>query len=66
MGTGTAEVIEVSDQDHELSLREPCGGVHNLDVRPGLNGDPLNQLKVGDFFGFRSIQPITIEILPAG
>ena len=66
MGTGTAEVVQVSEQDHELSLREPFGGVHNLDVRPGLNGDQLNQLKVGDFVGFRSIQPIPIGIRPAG
>ena len=65
MGTGTAEVVKLSDQDHELSLREPFGGVYNLDVRPGLNGDPLNQLKVSDFIGFRPIQPIAIGIRPA-
>ena len=66
MGTGTAEVVKVSEQDHELSLRGPFGGIHNLDVRPGLNGDPLAQLKVGDFVSFRSIQPIAIGIRPAG
>ena len=66
MGTGTAEVVKVSEKDHELSLRGPFGGIHNLDVRPGLNGDPLAQLKVGDFVSFRSIQPIAIGIRPAG
>ena len=66
MGTGTAEVVKVSEKDHELSLRGPFGGIHNLDVRPGLNGDPLAQLKVGDFVRFRSIQPIAIGIRPAG
>ena len=66
MGSGTAEVVKVSEKDHELSLRGPFGGIHNLDVRPGLNGDPLAQLKVGDFVRFRSIQPIAIGIRPAG
>ena len=66
MGTGTAEVVKISEEDHELSLRGPFGGIHNLDVRPGLNGDPLAQLKVGDFVRFRSIQPIAIGIRPAG
>ena len=65
MATGTAEVVKISEQDHELSLRGPFGGVHNLDVRNGLNGDPLAQLKVGDFVSFRSIQPIAIGIRPA-
>ena len=62
MGTGTAEVVKVSEKDHELSLRGPFGGIHNLDVRPGLSGDPLAQLKVGDVVSFRSIQPIAIGI----
>ena len=65
MGTGTAEVVKVSEKDHELSLRGPFGGIHNLDVRPGLSGDPLAQLKVGDVVSFRSIQPIAIGIRPA-
>ena len=55
MGTGTAEVVKVSEQDHELSLRGPFGGIHNLDVRPGLIGDPITQLKPGDVVSFRSI-----------
>ena len=64
MGTGTAEVVKISedDHDHELSLRGPFGGVHNLDVRPGLNSDPLAQVKLGEFASFRSIQPIAIGI----
>ena len=66
MGTGTAEVVKVSEQDHELSLRGPFGGIHNLDIRPGLNGDPLALLKVGDVVSFRSIQPVAIGIRPAG
>ena len=65
MGTGTAEVVKVSEKDHELSLRGPFGGIHNLDVRPGLSGNPLAQLKVGDVVTFRSIQPIAIGIQPA-
>jgi len=66
MGTGTAEVVKVSEQDHELSLRGPFGGIHNLDVRPGGNGDPITQLKPGDVVSFRSIQPVAIGIRPAG
>ena len=65
MGTGTAEVVKVSEKDHELSLRGPSGGIHNLDVRPGLSGNPLAQLKVGDVVSFRSIQPIASGIQPA-
>ena len=41
MGTCTAEVVKVSEQDNELSLRGPFGGIHNLDVRPGGDGDPI-------------------------
>ena len=66
MGTGTAEVVKVSEQDHELSLRGPFGGIHNLDVRAGLIGDPITQLKPGDVVSFRSIQPVAIGIRPAG
>ena len=66
MGTGTAEVVKVSEQDHELSLRGPFGGIHNLDVLPGGNGDPITQLKPGDVVSFRSIQPVAIGIRPAG
>ena len=62
MGTGTAEVVKISEEDHEFSLRGSFGGVHNLDVRPGLNGYPLAQLKLGDFVSFLSIQPIAIGI----
>ena len=67
MGTGTAEVVKVSEQDNELSLRGgPFGGIHNLDVRPGGDGDPITQLKPGDVVSFRSIQPVAIGIRPAG
>ena len=66
MRTGTAEVVKVSEQDHELSLRGPFGGIHNLDVRPGLNGDPITQLKPGYVVSFRSFQPVAIGIRPAG
>ena len=66
MGTGTAEVVKVSEQDNELSLRGTFGGIHNLDVRPGGDGDPITQLKPGDVVSFRSIQPVAIGIRPAG
>ena len=46
MGTGTAEVVKVSEKDHELSLRGPFGGIHNLDVRPGLSGNPLSLIHI--------------------
>ena len=62
MGTGSEEVLKISEEDHELSLRGPFGGVHNLDVRPGLNSDPLARVKLGEFVSFRSIQPIAIGI----
>ena len=62
MATGTAEVVKVSEKDQELSLRGPFGGVHNLDVRSDINGDPLQTLKVGDYVEFRAIKPIAIAV----
>ena len=62
MATGTAEVVKLSEKDHELSLRGPFGGIHNLDVRDGISGDPLKSLDVGDFVEFRAIKPIAIAI----
>ena len=62
MATGTAEVVKISEEDQEISLRGPFGGVHNLDVRNGISGDPFNELKLGDFVNFRMIQPIAIAI----
>ena len=62
MATGTAEVVKISEEDQEISLRGPFGGVHNLDVRNGINGDPFQDLKLGDFVDFRMIQPIAIAI----
>jgi len=62
MATGTAEVVKMSEKDHELSLRGPFGGIHNLDVRDGISGDPLKSLEVGDFVEFRAIKPIAIAI----
>ena len=62
MATGTAEVVKLSEKDHELSLRGPFGGIHNLDVRDGISGDPLKSLEVGDFVEFRAIKPIAIAI----
>ena len=46
----------------ELSLRGPFGGVHNLDVRGDINGDPVQTLKVGDYVEFRAIKPIAIAV----
>ncbi|RPF79525.1 MAG: hypothetical protein CBB80_011520 [Synechococcus sp. TMED20] len=62
MATGTAEVVKVSAKDHEVSLRGPFGGVHNLDVREGIKGDPAKTLNVGDYVEFRMIKPIAIAI----
>ena len=62
MATGTAAVVKLSEKDHELSLRGPFGGIHNLDVRDGISGDPLKSLEVGDFVEFRAIKPIAIAI----
>ena len=61
MATGTAEVVKVSEQDHEISLRGPFGRVHNLDVHHNLNVDPVEQLSVGGFVEFRIIKPIAIR-----
>ena len=66
MATGTAEVVKMSEKDHELSLRGPFGGIHNLDVREGISGDPLKSLEVGDFVEFRAIKPIAIAIRKGG
>ena len=62
MTSGTAEVVKVSENDHELSLRGPFGGVHNLDVHGDINGDPVKNLNVGDYVDFRAIRPIAIAI----
>ena len=62
MATGTAEVVKISQKDHEVSLRGPFGGVHNLDVRHDIGGDPVKTLKVGDYVEFRAIKPIAIAI----
>ena len=62
MATGTAEVVKISEEDQEISLRGPFGGVHNLDVRNGISGDPFQELKLRDFVDFRMIQPIAIAI----
>jgi hypothetical protein len=62
MATGTAEVVKISQVDHELSLRGPFGGVHNLDVRREIEGDPIKTLKVGDYVEFRAIKPIAISV----
>ena len=47
MATGTAEVVKISEEDQEISLRGPFGGVHNLDVRYGISGDAFQELKWG-------------------
>ncbi|MEB3254519.1 MAG: hypothetical protein VKI93_07390 [Synechococcus sp.] len=65
MVSGTAEVVKVSEKDDEISLRGPFGGVHNLDVRHNINGDPVEQLSVGDFVDFRMIHPVAIAIREA-
>ena len=62
MATGTAEAVKIAEEDQEISLRGPFGGVHNLDVRDGISGDPFSDLKLGDFVDFRMIQPIAIAI----
>ena len=60
MTTGSAQVVKISEEDHELSLRGPFGGVHNLDVHNVITGDPVKTLKVGDLVDFRAIRPIAI------
>ncbi|MDB4484687.1 hypothetical protein N9026_00570 [bacterium] len=62
MTSGTAEVVKVSENDHELSLRGPFGGVHNLDVHGDINGEQVKNLNVGDYVDFRAIRPIAIAI----
>ena len=62
MATGTAEVVKISETDHEISLRGPFGGIHNLDVRHDISGDPVENLNVGDYVEFRAIKPIAIAI----
>ena len=60
MTSGTAEVVKVSENDHELSLPVPFGGIHNLDVHGNINGDKVKTLKVGDYVDFRAKRPIAI------
>ena len=65
MATGTAELVRVSEKDHEISLRGPIGGVHNHYVRHNIDGNLVGELTVGDFVEFRMIQPIAIVIRKA-
>ena len=62
MGTGTVEVVKISEKDPDLSLRGPFGGIHNLDIRDAINGNPLQTLRVGDYVEFRAIQPLAIAL----
>ena len=52
MTSGTAEVVKVSENDHELSLRGPFGGVHNLDVHGDINGEPVKKSERWQLCGF--------------
>ena len=54
--------MKISEEDQEISLRGPFGGVHILDVRNGISDDPFQELKLGDFVDFRMVQPIAIAI----
>ena len=49
MTSGTPEVMKVSENDHELSLRGPVREIHKLDVNGNINGDLVKTLKVGDY-----------------
>ena len=60
--TGTAEVIKISEKDQDLSLRGPFGGIHNLDIRDGIDSNPLQTLRLSDYVEFRAIQPIATAI----
>ena len=62
MGTGTAEVMKISEKDQDLSLRGPFGGIHNLDIRDGIDSNPLQTLRLSDYVEFRAIQPIATAI----
>ena len=62
MTSGTAEVMKVSENDHELSLRGPFGGVHILYVHGGINGGAVKNLNVGKYVDFRAIRPVAIAI----
>ena len=65
MATGIAEVVKVSEKDFGVSLRGPFGGVHNLDLRHNIDGNPVALLNFGDFVEFRMIKPVAIAILKA-
>ena len=62
MTIGTAEVVKVSENDHELRLRGPFGGVHNLSVHGGINVGAVKNLNVGEYVDFRAIRPVAIAI----
>tara|TARA_B100002051_G_scaffold137192_1_gene130296 strand:- start:396 stop:596 length:201 start_codon:yes stop_codon:yes gene_type:complete len=65
MATDTAEVVKIFEKDHEISLRGSFGGVQKLDVYHNIDGDPVEQLSVGDFVEFLMIQPVAIAIRKA-
>jgi len=64
MVTVTAEVVKISEEDQEISLRGPFGVVQNLDGRKGIAAGPFNNLELGDCVDLRLIQPIAIRRLP--
>ena len=41
MKSVTLEGVKASENDHEISLRGPFGGVHNIDVHGNINGEPV-------------------------
>ena len=49
----------------KFQVLSPRLGIHNLDVRHTINGDPVEQLSVGDFVDFRMIKPVAIAIRKA-
>ena len=62
MTTGTTEVVKVSGDDHELSLRGLFGGGHNLDLNNVIKDYPVKTLKVGELVDFRAIRTVAIAI----
>ena len=58
----TVKAVKVSENDYEISLCGPFGGIHNIDVHGNINGDLVQTLKVDDYVDFRAIQLLAIAI----
>ena len=62
LASGTARMLKLSPSDRSISLMEPLGGIHNLDVIGARSNGLFYNLKTGDLIDFRLIQQVTVAL----